>query len=259
MPESSNPGGPPRAALVTGGVRRIGQAICVALAQAGYAVAVHGHRPETEADDMVARLSAEGVRSAYLAADLSDPHEVAGLVERAEVAVGPLSLLVNCASVFEDDAVGGLDPAGWERHFAVNLRAPVFLAQAFAARVREGDACIVNITDQRARKLVPRQFTYTLTKSALEAATVMLAQALAPRVRVNAVAPGPTLPSPRQDAQAFAQQQAGLPLASGPRPEDIAAAVLYLASAQRVTGETLAVDGGQHIAWKTPDAWGFDE
>lgn len=258
MPESPDPDSLPRAALVTGGVRRIGHAICLALARAGYAVAVHGHRPETEADELVARLAGEGGRSAYLAADLSVPHEVETLVARAEAAVGPLSLLVNCASVFEDDAVGGLDPAGWDRHFAVNLRAPVFLAQAFAARAPTG-ACIVNITDQRARKLVPRQFTYTLTKSALEAATVMLAQALAPRVRVNAVAPGPTLPSPRQDAQAFAQQQAGLPLADGPRPEDIAAAVLYLASARRVTGETIAVDGGQHVAWKTPDAWGFDE
>ena len=121
------------------------------------------------------------------------------------------------------------------------------------------DASIVNIVDQRVRKLTPRQFSYTLSKAALHAATTTLAQALAPRVRVNAVAPGPTLPSPRQDAEQFAAQAASLPLERGPSPEAIAAAVVFLAQADSVTGETIAVDGGQHIAWKTPDVWGTEE
>jgi NAD(P)-dependent dehydrogenase (short-subunit alcohol dehydrogenase family) len=147
-------------------------------------------------------------------------------------AFGPLTLLVNNASIFEDDEVGSLEPEAWDRHFAINLRAPVFLAQAFAAQVAAGvDASIANVVDQRVRKLTPRQFSYTLSKAALHAATTTLAQALAPRVRVNAVAPGPTLPSPRQELIQFAAQAASLPLARGPSPEAIAAAVVFLARA----------------------------
>lgn len=251
---------PPLAALVTGGGARIGRAICFALAKAGYAVAVHSHRNHAPAEELVGLLRAGDTHSALVAADLSDPGAIGPLVAEAASAVGPLTLLVNNASVFEDDAIGSLDAAAWDLHFAVNLRAPVFLAEAFAARAPDGaDASVVNVTDQRARKLVPRHFSYTLAKAALETATVMLAQGLSPRVRVNAVAPGPTLPSPRQDADAFARQQSALPLAAGPRPEDIATAVVYLASASAVTGETVAVDGGQHVAWKTADAWGFEE
>jgi NAD(P)-dependent dehydrogenase (short-subunit alcohol dehydrogenase family) len=193
-------------------------------------------------------------------ADLTDPEATAALVPAAVSAAGALTLLVNNASAFEADTIADLDVARWERHFAINLRAPIFLAQAFAAQAGSaGDASIVNITDQRALKPVPRQFSYSLTKSGLHAATTMLAQALAPRVRVNAVAPGPTLPSPRQDADEFARQAAALPLGRGPRPEDIASAVLYLAGAERVTGVTIAVDGGQHIAWQTPDVADIEE
>jgi NAD(P)-dependent dehydrogenase (short-subunit alcohol dehydrogenase family) len=136
----------------------------------------------------------------------------------------------------------------------------LFLAQAFAAQARpDDDPSIVNIVDQRVFAPTPRFFSYTLTKSALHTATTTLAQALAPRVRVNAVAPGPTLPSPRQDAQAFARQAALVPLGRGPTPDEIADAVRYLAGARSVTGVTIAVDGGQHIAWQTPDATAIDE
>lgn len=256
MPDRPHPF-PARTALVTGGARRIGRTVALALAQAGFAVVVHGRRRDPDAEALVSEITARGGRATFVAADLADDAHRAALIARA-AAHGPLDLLVNNASLFEDDALGALDPARWDRHFAVNLKAPVFLAQAFAAQARDG-AAIVNITDQRARKPVPRHFSYSLTKMALEAATVMLAQALAPRVRVNAVAPGPTLPSPRQDAAAFSAQAAALPLARGPRPEDIAAAVIYLATAASVTGETIAVDGGQHVAWQTPDAWGIDE
>lgn len=247
-------------ALVTGGARRIGHAISLALARHGYGVVVHGSRIDEEARALVRDIRAGGAPGEFVDADLLDPRALETLIGRAAAAAGPLSLLVNNASVFEDDGVGSLGIDGWDRHFAVNLRAPVFLAQAFAAQAPTGgDPGIVNITDQRVRKPVPRQFSYTLTKCALDTATVMLAQALAPRVRVNAVAPGPTLPSPRQNLAAFAAQQAALPLGRGPRPQDIANAVVYLASAEHVTGTTMLVDGGQHIAWKTPDAFGTDE
>jgi len=259
MPEA--PGLPStRAALVTGGAHRIGRAISLALAKAGYGVVIHARRATREASDLAAQITARGGHAAVVTADLADHAGVASLVPAAVAAAGALTVLVNNASEFAADEVGSLDRAQWDRQFAVNLRTPVFLAEAFAAQAPRGeDACIINITDQRAFKIIPRQFSYTLTKCALHAATTALAQALAPRVRVNAVAPGPTLPSPRQNAATFAKQAAALPLECGPRPEDIAAAVVYLVSASRVTGETIAVDGGQHIAWKTPDVWGVEE
>jgi NAD(P)-dependent dehydrogenase (short-subunit alcohol dehydrogenase family) len=247
--------------LITGSVRRIGRAISLALAGAGYEVVVHGRGPSAEASELVALIAMQGSRGYFVPGDLAQDDAADTLVAGAVKAVGrPLTLLVNCASQFETDAFGNLDPARWDRHFAINLKTPIFLAQAFAAQAQPSvDASIVNITDQRTLKPVPRQFSYTLTKCALGAATVMLAQALAPHVRVNAVAPGPTLPSPRQDETAFAAQQAALPLEHGPGPGQVAEAVVYLAGARAVTGVTLPVDGGQHIAWQTPDASGIDE
>jgi NAD(P)-dependent dehydrogenase (short-subunit alcohol dehydrogenase family) len=185
-------------------------------------------------------------------ADLAQRDAVAGLIPAA-AAFGPLTLLVNCAATFESDEIATLERARFERTFAVNLAAPLFLAQAFAAQAPAGSA-IVNVLDQRVFKPTPRFFSYTLSKSALQAATVTLAQGLAPRLRVNAVAPGPTLPSPRQSEAQFAAQAESLLLGKGPTPEDIAAAVLYLAEAKSVTGVTIAVDGGQHLAWRTPDS-----
>ena len=250
----------PGAALVTGGAQRIGRAISLALAGAGYAVAIHANRSGDLAEQLAAGIRRDGSHAAVVTGELSDQEAVAKLVPQATAALGPLTLLVNNASIFEDDEVGGLDAAAWDRQFAVNLRAPVFLAQQFAAQApADQDCSIVNIVDQRVRKLTPRQFSYAATKSALHTATVMLAQALAPAVRVNAVAPGPTLPSPRQDPAQFAKQAEALPLGRGPRPEDIAEAVKFLAGAHAVTGETICVDGGQHIAWKTPDVWGIEE
>ncbi len=248
------------AALVTGGAQRIGGAVVTALSRAGYAVAIHANRSTDAARALCRTIVASGGRAEVVAADLSDHEAVLSLVARSAGAVGPLTLLVNNAGEFEPDAIGTLDRALFDRQFAVNLRAPLFLAEKFAAQVPAGaNASIVNLVDQRVYKLTPQFVSYTLTKSALHTATVTLAQALAPRVRVNAVAPGPTLPSPRQDADDFARQAATLPLAHGPTPEDVAEAVLYLAGASSVTGVTIAVDGGQHVAWKTPDATGITE
>ncbi|MGZ3410723.1 MAG: SDR family oxidoreductase [Xanthobacteraceae bacterium] len=248
------------AALVTGGAQRIGGAIVRALADRGYAVAIHAHQSTAPADELCRAILANGGRAAVVTADLFDHASVVALIAKAAGAVGPLTLLVNNAGEFEPDAIGSLDRALFDRQFAINLRAPLFLAEKFAAQVPAGaNASVVNIVDQRVFKLTPQFVSYTLTKSALHTATTTLAQALAPRVRVNAVAPGPTLPSPRQDAADFARQAHTLPLGRGPTPQDVADAVVYLAGAASVTGVTIAVDGGQHVAWQTPDSAGITE
>src|SRR5215207_1714038 len=190
------------AALVTGAARRIGRAIALALSDAGYAVALHAHRTVGEAEALRAEIVSRGGRAAVVRADLADAAAVEGLVPAAVAAVGPLTLLVNNAAMFEPDAVGHLDRALWDRQFAVNLAAPVFLAEAFAAQAGAG-ACVVNVLDQRVLKAPPKFASYTLAKSALHTATRTLAQALAPKVRVNAVAPGPTFASARQQPADF--------------------------------------------------------
>jgi NAD(P)-dependent dehydrogenase (short-subunit alcohol dehydrogenase family) len=251
---------PPPAALVTGGAQRIGRAIVRALAGRGFAVAVHARRSRREADDLCAEIVKAGGTAVAVYGDLADHDAVLRLVPETVAALGPLSLLVNNACEFEPDEIGDLDRDRFDRHFAVNLRAPLFLSQAFARQVPEGcDAAVINLTDQRVFKLTPKFLSYTLTKSALATATTTLAQALAPRIRVNAIAPGPTLASARQDPAAFARQIASLPLKQGPSPQDVADAVLYLAAAKSVTGATIVVDGGQHLAWSTSDAAGLEE
>lgn len=244
----------PRAALITGGGRRIGRAIALALSRAGYAVVLHANTSRAEAERLATEIVGTGGRASVVLADLADAAALRGLVAAAR-AFGPLTLLVNSASAFEPDEIATLERAHYERTLAVNLTAPLFLTQAFAAQAPDGvDASIVNIVDQRVLRPTPRFLSYTLSKSALHSATTTLAQALAPKLRVNAVAPGPTLPSPRQNEAQFAAQTAALPLARGPTPEDVAAAVLYLAQAASVTGVTIAVDGGQHLAWRTADS-----
>jgi NAD(P)-dependent dehydrogenase (short-subunit alcohol dehydrogenase family) len=243
---------PTGTALITGGARRIGRAIALTLAQAGYAVVLHANRSRGEAAALASLIAGQGGTAQVVAADLADADAVERLVPEA-ARFGTLTLLVNNAGEFEDDDIAGLSRAQLERTLAVNLTAPVMLAKAFAAQAPAGSS-IVNVLDQRVLKPTPRFFSYSLSKAALHAATVTMAQALSPRVRVNAVAPGPTLPSPRQTEGDFAAQAASLPLGRGPSPADIAAAVLYLAGANAVTGVTLPVDGGQHVAWRTPDS-----
>lgn len=253
MPDNKNHS-TPRAALITGAGRRIGAAIALALSRSGYAVVLHANRSRAEAEKLATEITNAGGRAAVVLADIADPKAVQGLIPAAR-AFGPLTLLVNSASVFEPDDIENLERTQFERAIAVNLAAPLFLTQAFAAQAPEGaDASIVNIVDQRVLKPTPRFFSYTLSKSALHSATTTLAQGLAPKLRVNAVAPGPTLPSPRQSDAQFAAQAASLPLKRGPLPEEIAAAVLYLAQSKSVTGVTIAVDGGQHLAWRTADS-----
>lgn len=242
----------PPAALITGAARRIGAAIARALSRVGYSVVLHANHSRAEAEALAREIEREGGRAAVVIGDLADAEALCGIVPSA-AAHAPLSLLVNNASLFDEDDVATMTRGGFERTMAVNLTAPLFLAQAFAAQAPRGaTSSIVNIVDQRVLRPTPKFFSYALSKASLYAATTTLAQAFAP-LRVNAVAPGPTLPSPRQNSQQFAEQAALVPLGKGPSPEDIAAAVAYLAGARSVTGMTIAVDGGQHLSWRTPD------
>jgi len=251
---STPPGVSRGGALITGAARRIGRALAIKAQAAGYDVAVHARHPDAEAEALAESLRATGGRSAVVTADLSLDADLETLIPRAASAVGPLTLLVNCASLFEDDRIETLTPAGWDAHMAANLRAPVLLAQAFAAQLPTGaHGLIVNILDQRVLRPTPQFFSYALSKAALWNATRMLAQALAPRIRVNGIGPGPTLASIHQSDDDFAAEIAGLPLQRGASPDQIADALAYLIDAHAVTGQMIAVDGGQHLAWKTPD------
>ena len=240
------------AALVTGGAKRIGRAICLELARAGFDIAIHHRASDDEAAELVREIEGLGRRAAGLSADLGDVVASHELIGRAAGAVGPLSVLVNNASVFVDDRLDTLSGESWSEHLDTNLRAPVLLAQVFARQAPEGSA-IVNILDQRVLKPDPRFFSYGLSKAALWHATRTMAQALAPRIRVNGVGPGPTLPSIHQTAEDFAAEAAAVPLARAGSPEAVASAVRWLVDAELVTGQMIAVDGGQHLAWKTPD------
>lgn len=245
---------PLRTALVTGAGRRIGAAISRRLAAAGYAVAVHCRGSRAEADAVADAVRAAGGNAVVVQGDLAVPQACDDVLDAAARALGPLSLLVNNASLFEKDTLQTLDLALWDRHFAVNLRAPVLLARRFAAQARPADdPSIVNVVDQRVLRLTPQVFSYTLTKAALHAATVTMAQSLAPAIRVNAIGPGPTIANVHDGEAGMAAEVAGVPLARAVPPDDIADAVLYLAAARSVTGQTIAVDSGQSIGWRTPD------
>ncbi|HEX4180481.1 MAG TPA: SDR family oxidoreductase [Caulobacteraceae bacterium] len=241
-------------ALITGAARRIGRALALKAQAAGYDVAIHCRVADDDARALADELGTLGGRAGVVEGDLTRDAELETLTARAAEAVGPLTLLVNSASLFEDDRIQTLTPASWDAHMAANLRAPLLLAQAFAAQLpadREG--LIVNILDQRVLRPTPQFFSYALSKAALWRATRMMAQALAPRIRVNGVGPGPTLASIHQSPEDFSAEIAGLPLERGAAPEEIADALAYLIDARSVTGQMIAVDGGQHLAWKTPD------
>lgn len=249
-----------RTALVTGGSRRIGKAIVQNLAAHGFAVAIHCNRSHDEADLQAADLKRGGARVAVVQADLTDPADTTALIDQATAAVGPLGLLVNNASIFASDTVETFDPVIAARHFAIHVTAPVLLTKRFAAALPDGaEGLVVNIVDQRVWRLTPRYFSYTLSKSALWTATQTMAQALAPAIRVNAIGPGPTLASERQQASDFAAQLDGLVLRRGPDLQEFGATIRYLWEARSVTGQMIALDGGQHLAWQTPDVTGIKE
>lgn len=241
-------------ALITGAARRLGRAIALELASAGYDVAVHFNSSRAEAEETAAEVRKRGRRAALVEADLSKESDVVAIVPTAMRELGPLSALVNNASVFKDDRIDTMTRATWDLHIETNLRAPLVLAQAFAKQLPAGaDGAIVNMLDQAVWKLTPQFLSYTVSKTALWTLTRTLAQALAPRIRVNGIGPGPTLKATQQSAENFAQQVDATLLKRAPTPEDIAQAARFLLSAKAVTGQMIAVDSGQHLAWRADD------
>lgn len=249
-----------KVALVTGAARRIGREIALGLARDGWAVALHHNHSADEAAAAVAEIRAAGGRAEAVRADLSDLGSTQGLIAAAAKAVGPITLLVNNASLFEHDGIETMTPESWAAHLDTNLRAPAFLSQGFAAQLPEGaEGNIVNIVDQRVWAPTPRFFSYTVSKMALWDMTQILARSLAPSIRVNAIGPGPTLANARQSASDFRKQLDATILRRGTSPAEIYAAVRFILAAPAMTGQMIALDGGQHLAWETPDVSGISE
>jgi NAD(P)-dependent dehydrogenase (short-subunit alcohol dehydrogenase family) len=244
----------PAIALITGSAQRIGRVLALDLARHGWAIAVHCHRSTADAEALAAILRTEGTPVAILQADLSDMGAVERLIPECVAKLGAPACLINNASMFAYDEVATLRPEVWDAQLAVNLRAPVFLAKAFASALPDGvEGNVINLVDQRVWKPTPRYFSYAVSKSGLWNATRTLAQALAPRVRVNAIAPGPTLKNVRQSEEEFRRQCEATILGRGTTPEEIARAVRFILDAPAMTGQMIALDGGQHLAWDTPD------
>lgn len=255
-------------ALVTGAGKRLGRAMALYLAGRGHDVAVHYASSADEAEATVADIRALGRRAQAFQADLLDEAQVQSLIPAATAALGPLTVLVNSASIFEYDRIETSTREGWDRHIESNLRAPYVLTQAFARQCppattdENGEplaqGLIVNMVDQRVLKLTPEFSTYTIAKMGLWALTQTAAQGLAPDIRVNAIGPGPTMRGVRQSETHFARQRAATVLGRGSNPSDITAALGFFLDSPAVTGQLIAVDGGQHLGWKTPDVLGVE-
>lgn len=248
------------AVLITGAAKRIGRAIALDMARHGWAVALHYNTSAEAAEEAVDEIQAAGGSAVALQADLENLETVGNLLPACSKALGVPRCLINNASLFEPDEISSVSPDSFHRHMRVNLRAPIFLAQAFAdnlAAPAEGN--IINILDQRVWKLTPDYFSYTISKAGLWAATQTMAQALSPRIRVNAIGPGPTLANARQSDAAFTEQQQATPLGRGAELREIGSAVRFILDAPSMTGQMIALDGGQHLAWRTPDGTEAEE
>ena len=256
-------------ALVTGAGQRLGRAMALYLAGRGFDVAVHYATSAEAASQAVAEIEAMGQRAVALQADLLEEEATEALLPQAAEALGgPITCLVNNASIFEYDTIASATRESWDRHIGSNLRAPFLLTQGMAAQGltperRPGaepraTGLIVNMLDQRVRKLTPEFMTYSLAKMGLWALTQTSAQALAPAIRVNAIGPGPTLQGLRQSEAHFTAQRRATILERGADPEDVTAALGYFLDAPSVTGQLICTDGGQHLGWRTPDVLGVE-
>jgi NAD(P)-dependent dehydrogenase (short-subunit alcohol dehydrogenase family) len=238
------------------------------LAGRGHDVSLHYATSKDEAEAVATEIRALGRRAQTFRADLLIEAETAALIPAATAALGPLTVLVNNASIFEYDRIDTATRESWDRHIESNLRAPYVLTQAFARQCPlattddHGEllarGLIVNMIDQRILKLTPEFSTYTIAKMGLWALTRTAAQGLAPHIRVNAIGPGPTLQGSRQSADHFARQRAATVLGRGANPADITAALGFFLDSPAVTGQFIAIDGGQHLAWQTPDVLGVE-
>jgi NAD(P)-dependent dehydrogenase (short-subunit alcohol dehydrogenase family) len=238
----------PPIALVTGAAKRIGRSIARRLVEEGFAIGLHYNRSRGDAERFAEELRALGARVAPLQADLSNCDDTLRLVPACAEALGPPDCLVNNASIFERDTVRDFNAESWQAHQDINLRAPVMLAQAFEKALPTGqNGNIINIIDQRVLRPTPDFFSYTLSKSALWTATRTMAQALAPNIRVNAIAPGPVLPNSYQSEADFAREWESTLLRHGAKPEEIAEAVVFILRARAMTGQMITLDGGEHL------------
>ena len=250
----------PPTALVTGGARRIGRGVVLALAEAGFSVAIHCNASREAADETACAVRAMGVRAEVLQAPLGDEAAVRGLMSRATEALGPIGVLVNNASTFERDEWHDSTRESWDAHIEPNLRAPFVLIQDFArALPTDAEGLVVNLLDERVWSLTPHFVSYTVSKAALWTLTQTMALALAPRIRVNGIGPGPTVPSPRQTLAQFEAQCASVPLRHGSSPEEIGQAVLAMLHLPSYTGQMMALDGGQHLQWSPAGSSALEE
>jgi NAD(P)-dependent dehydrogenase (short-subunit alcohol dehydrogenase family) len=257
---SAIPASIPRAALVTGAAQRLGGAIALALAEAGFDIAIHCNTSRAAADAMLAQIHALGRRGIVLQADLARESQVSTLIPQAVAALGPLGVLVNNASAFERDEWHDATRESWDAHIEPNLRAPFVLIQHFAkALPPANEGVVVNMLDQRVWSLTPHFASYTVAKAGLWALTQTLALALAPRIRVNGIGPGPALPSPRQTRAQFDRQSASVPLRHGTTAEEVARALLAILALPSMTGQMVALDGGQHLQWHAAGSAGAPE
>lgn len=239
--------------LITGGAKRIGRALTESLAESGWAIAIHYFGSNTEATDLAHSIEEHGGRAAVFSADLSNSAETEDLLPAVTAALGPVTALINNASVFEEENWDQTTTSSWQKHLSVNLHAPFILSQAFAHALPDSaEGAIVNVIDQRVFNLTPNFLSYTVSKSGLWTLTQTLALALAPRIRVNGIGPGPTLPNERQSEEVFLEQAAATPLKRKVELDDISAAVKYLLDARAVTGQMIAVDSGEHLGWAQP-------
>ena len=242
----------PRAALVTGGAQRLGRAIALALAEAGFDVAVHCRTSRGDAEETRAAIAALGRRAHVLTADLAEEGQATRLLPDATAALGSIGVLVNNASPFERDEWHDATRASWDAHLEPGLRAPFVLMQHFArALPADAEGVVINMLDQRVWSLTPHFVSYTVAKAGLWTLTQSMALALAPRIRVNGIGPGPALPNARQTPEQFAQQCATTPLRRGTSPEEIARAVIAILAMPAMTGQMIALDGGQHLQWQS--------
>jgi len=247
----------PRNALITGGAKRIGRAIALNLASEGWGIAVHYRGSPEDATDTVQEIIQAGGRAVALRADLLDMAALSPLLASAREELGPLTALINNASIFTDDDLETLTPESWAAHMDTNLRAPLFLAQAFAKQLpADAQGNIINMIDQRVWRLTPRFLSYTTSKAGLWTLTQTLAQTLAPKIRVNGIGPGPTLSNDRQSNADFQAQADATLLQRQITPEEICTAIRFILASPALTGQMIALDSGQHLAWETPDASG---
>ena len=247
---ASIPNAIPRAALVTGSAQRLGRAIALGLAEAGFDIAVHCHASTGAAEATCAEIRQLGRRAVVLRANLAEEAQVRALLPDATAALGPIGVLVNNASLFERDEWDDATRASWDAHLEPNLRAPFVLIQAMArALPAAASGAVINMLDQRVWSITPHFVSYTVSKAGLWALTQSMALALAPRIRVNAIGPGPAMPSTRQTQAQFDRQAASVPLRHGTSPDEVARAALAILSMPSMTGQMIALDGGQHLQW----------